>query len=446
MNSTTTPGLGLSLSGGGYRATAFHLGTLKKLQEMKILEKVNVISTISGGSITGAYYCLNKDNYTEFEKSLYHKLQTGNVVTKVLLSVTFLQLILVTLLFIGPACYFLFTSHAWLFPVLFAAYIFILLKFQFYIFPVSKRIEKIYDDFFYNKKTLNHLPDHPVLVVGATNLQTARAFTFSKLFMMDSTYQYLSPPISFEASGFPVSRAVMASSCVPFAFSPIHIEKKFFTNPEDAEKVHPVLVDGGVYDNQGIHKIMQRGRYACGTVITSDAGTGSAGESKFPNTIGLLMETVNVFMSRIKKVQMVQDVYNNAGTANKQIAYFSLGWDVENCISGFIRNLASRQITREVTEAHQLKPEWVLDPENYETVIADYLKQRLDYNNIDKPSDEEKKIARGVGTNLTSLSKIQVDCLMKQAGALTEIQVKLYCPGILRAGFNSRSDDTDGQQ
>lgn len=427
---SSTPRLGVSLSGGGYRATAFHLGTLKKLHAMKILEKTAIISTISGGSITGAYYCLNKDNFPEFEKSLYEKLQTKNVIKKVLLSWTFLQLLLVAAIFLVPAFYFLFGSPAWLFPVLFALFVFVLLKFQFHIFPVSKRIEKIYDQFFFNKKTLNDLPDSPVLVLGSTNLQTARAFTFSKIWMQDSTYQYMNPRITFKAGAFPLARAVMASSCVPFAFTPIMIDRKFFTNEEDAKKVHPVLVDGGVYDNQGIHKIMQQGQYACSTIITSDAGSGSSGESKFSNTISLLMETVNVFMSRIKKVQMVQDVYNNAGGANKQIAYFSLGWDVENCIPGFVNNLASKQITQSVIEAHQLKPEWVANPKEYEAVITSYLKDRLHYAAIAKPTPEEKKIARRVGTNLTSLSKSQVDCLIKQAEALTEIQVKLYCPGI----------------
>ncbi len=57
---STNNQLGISLSGGGYRATAYHLGTLKKLHAMNILEKATVISTISGGSITGAYYCLRE--------------------------------------------------------------------------------------------------------------------------------------------------------------------------------------------------------------------------------------------------------------------------------------------------------------------------------------------------------------------------------------------------
>ena len=72
--------LGLSLSGGGYRAAAFHLGTLNKLHEMGVLQQADVISTISGGSIIGAYYCLQKDNYDEFSKNLYSGLQQKNIV------------------------------------------------------------------------------------------------------------------------------------------------------------------------------------------------------------------------------------------------------------------------------------------------------------------------------------------------------------------------------
>ncbi|MBK6634605.1 MAG: patatin-like phospholipase family protein [Chitinophagaceae bacterium] len=62
--------LGLALSGGGYRAAAFHVGTLKKLDELGILSKVNVLSTISGGSITGAYYCINNTSFEVFEKEM----------------------------------------------------------------------------------------------------------------------------------------------------------------------------------------------------------------------------------------------------------------------------------------------------------------------------------------------------------------------------------------
>jgi NTE family protein len=428
---STTSRTGLSLSGGGYRATAFHLGTLKKLYEMKILSKVDVLSTISGGSIAGAAYCSNQGNFDSFYNSLYEGLQRKNVIRNVLLSFTFLQLILFALIFLGTAFYFLFTPYPWLFPILFAAFFFLLLKFQFYIFPVSKQIEKIYDKLFYHNKTLDKLNERPVLVIGSTNLQTARTFTFSKYWMGDTTYEYLKPPITFKPADFPLARAVMASSCVPFAFTPVAIKDKYFTNSEDAKKVHPILVDGGVYDNQGIHKIMQHGRYACDIVITSDAGAGSTAEGNFGNTFTLLMQTVNVFMSRIKNVQTAEDVFDNAATANKQIAYLSLGWDVEKCIPGFITNLQSKQITKLVIEANKLKTEWVEDPKLYENEITDHLNTITGYAAIDKPTPEEKKIARSVGTSLTSLSKVKVDCLIKQAKALTELQVKLYCPTLI---------------
>lgn len=50
--------IGLALSGGGYRAAAYHIGTLRALNRLGILDKVDVISAVSGGSITAAYYVL----------------------------------------------------------------------------------------------------------------------------------------------------------------------------------------------------------------------------------------------------------------------------------------------------------------------------------------------------------------------------------------------------
>ena len=43
--------IGLSLSGGGSRAVAFHLGTLRALEDLKLLDGIAVISGVSGGSV-----------------------------------------------------------------------------------------------------------------------------------------------------------------------------------------------------------------------------------------------------------------------------------------------------------------------------------------------------------------------------------------------------------
>ncbi len=58
MTATTPDKLGLCLSGGGFRASLFHIGVLAALAEREMLHKVDVISTVSGGSIIGAYYYL----------------------------------------------------------------------------------------------------------------------------------------------------------------------------------------------------------------------------------------------------------------------------------------------------------------------------------------------------------------------------------------------------
>src|ERR1700730_18981396 len=45
-------GIGLALSGGGYRAMVFHVGALIRLNEVALLRKIKRISSVSGGSIT----------------------------------------------------------------------------------------------------------------------------------------------------------------------------------------------------------------------------------------------------------------------------------------------------------------------------------------------------------------------------------------------------------
>src|SRR5262249_13447208 len=50
--------IGLALSGGGFRASLFHIGVLARLAELDVLRGVEVLSCVSGGSIIGAHYYL----------------------------------------------------------------------------------------------------------------------------------------------------------------------------------------------------------------------------------------------------------------------------------------------------------------------------------------------------------------------------------------------------
>jgi predicted acylesterase/phospholipase RssA len=48
---------GMAFSGGGFRATAYHLGVLRRLDQLGTLSKIRFISAVSGGAILAAYWC-----------------------------------------------------------------------------------------------------------------------------------------------------------------------------------------------------------------------------------------------------------------------------------------------------------------------------------------------------------------------------------------------------
>jgi NTE family protein len=434
---TTTNELGISLSGGGYRASAFHLGTLNKLHKLGILEKVDVISTISGGSITGAAWGLYEGSYETFHQEMINKISSKDVLNYIFSSFIFFRTVFFVLIFVGGAVWLSFTRWSpFTLPVV-AIFVFLFLKWQFKIFPVSKIIEKAYKEFFFDDKTLKDLKTHPILAIGSSNLETGRPFTFSKDKMSDSYYSSKSnydPPIVFVQSEFPVARAVMASSCVPGAFTPVLIDKSFFKSASDFDRIHPQLVDGGVYDNQGIQKITQpKSRYECRIIITSDAGNQFFANEKYPNSIALLSRTVGLFMNRIKNSQLVQDVYQNTSGASRPIAYLSLGWRIQNLIPGFINNMIESQVTNEVINAHQLQPEWVKNPSAFRNEIQSALENSTGYAAISDRdlTFEEWNMVRKTGTNLTKLSLKRIELLIRHAENLTELQVKLYCPMLI---------------
>lgn len=57
--------LGLALSGGGFRATLFHLGVVKALLDRGVLKDVCHITSVSGGSILAAHLVLHWEEYTD---------------------------------------------------------------------------------------------------------------------------------------------------------------------------------------------------------------------------------------------------------------------------------------------------------------------------------------------------------------------------------------------
>jgi predicted acylesterase/phospholipase RssA len=55
--------IGLALSGGGFRASLYHLGLVRFLRDSGILPQITHITSVSGGSILAAHLALNWQRY-----------------------------------------------------------------------------------------------------------------------------------------------------------------------------------------------------------------------------------------------------------------------------------------------------------------------------------------------------------------------------------------------
>jgi NTE family protein len=234
-------GIGLALSGGGYRAMVFHVGALIRLNEVALLRKIKRISSVSGGSITAGVLgtSWNELNFTKDVASNF-----GIVVDRVR------EMAGVTV-----------DAGAIIGGILLPG-------------SISDRVAKAYDKTLFKGAKLEALPDdsqpgNPRFVINATNIQTAALWRFSRNYMGDYRVGLVERP------DVSVAAAVAASSAFPPVLSPseLDIQQPVVNTPGADLHKEPytktaVLSDGGVYDNLGLETITKR--YA--TLLVSDAG------------------------------------------------------------------------------------------------------------------------------------------------------------------------------
>jgi NTE family protein len=232
-------GVGLCLSGGGYRAMVFHVGVLWRLYEANVLRGVSRISSVSGGSITAAvlgrhWMDLPFDGARAREDFVP---RVVDPVRKLAGETLDAEAIVLGLALAGT---------------------------------VGQRIAAAYDKHLFNGATLQDLPDSPRFVINATNVQSCVLWRFSKPYMGDYRVgRVLRPKTS-------LARAVAASSAFPPVLSPVELDvdpDSFSTDPNaDLQRVpftsKIVLTDGGVYDNLGLETVWKRYQ----TVLVSDGG------------------------------------------------------------------------------------------------------------------------------------------------------------------------------
>ena len=69
--------VGLAFSGGGFRAVAFQLGTLRALHDRGVLARVSVVSGVSGGALLAALYAYGDEPFDQFDRRVQRILRRG---------------------------------------------------------------------------------------------------------------------------------------------------------------------------------------------------------------------------------------------------------------------------------------------------------------------------------------------------------------------------------
>lgn len=241
----------LSFSGGGTRAAALSYGVLKELRDTtfivdghqkKLLDEVDTISSVSGGSFTAAYYGLFGDQIFDDYEHVFLKQNVQKILIHGLLN---------------PLNWYYFLTTG---------------------FDRSALAIEYYDKYIFRKCTFTNLQNKkgPFIQINATDLGTGQPFRFTQ-----DMFDYLCSDLS----GYKIARAVAASSAVPVAFAPIALanfpgcekvsqeRKKIIKDEEIADgRIQKIvrdystyldknnrryihLVDGGISDNLGVHSV-----------------------------------------------------------------------------------------------------------------------------------------------------------------------------------------------
>ncbi|WP_246811648.1 patatin-like phospholipase family protein [Mesorhizobium silamurunense] len=240
---TTRQGLGLCLSGGGYRSMLFHAGALARLNEAGLLGKLDMVSSVSGGSIAAGLLAV-----------MWPKLIFGDDGIAANFDIYLNKILAFSEVFLDLPS----TLKGILNPFSSAA----------------REVAACYERHLFDSEQpmLKSLVDRPWFVFCSSNLGTGSLFRMSNRYIADHRIGMA------EDADLPVATAIAASSAFPPFLSPLRLglvpsqwkDKKLdpTVGPRIGKARRAVLTDGGVYDNHGIEPALKR----CRWLLVSDAG------------------------------------------------------------------------------------------------------------------------------------------------------------------------------
>ncbi len=431
--------VGLALSGGGFRASLFHLGVLARLAEMDVLRAVEALSTVSGGSIVGAHYYLEVQKILEKGKDtsiaqheyidVVHRVQERflagvqrNLRTRALASLaTNLRMI--------------FSKE----------------------YSRSHRLGELYEENLYQcigknaqhrtePRTMPELlvkpadqPDShpfkpkfsnwrrrakvPVLLLNTTSLNSGHSWHFTGRWMgeppgsigteidVNERYRrlwYEQAPKD-QHKNYRLGYAVAASSCVPGLFEPLVLDELY---PERTIR----LVDGGVHDNQGVGALLDED---CTLVLCSDA-SGHMGDQKHPSNsiIGVPLRSNSILMDRVREAEY-QDLRARVDSRALQGLFFihtkkgleSLPIDWIDCqdptgmpeaASDTTDYGVDRDLQRKLA-AIRTDLDSFTEVEAYSLMLSGYLMTEYEFKELDKQHKRDGELGTWGGFNIEAL-------------------------------------------
>ena len=231
---TQKPRTGLALSGGGYRATLFALGSLWRLNELGYLKSLDRITGVSGGSITLGHLAQNWQAL-EFDEKTKVASNFQQIIAKPIQDFCSQNLDIKAIIsgLLSPTE------------------------------TIGNKVAKAYQQKLFGNTRLEQLPSGagiPEFIFYATNYDTGSSVRITN----KDIYDYKLGEAS--SKGILLSQAVGASSAFPPYFAPVIIDSsqwqwqpgKFsshFADPDGVLHQQLTLVDGGLYDNMGIEAI-----------------------------------------------------------------------------------------------------------------------------------------------------------------------------------------------
>lgn len=236
-----------SFSGGGYRATFFHAGVLRKLIAFGLKDRIKMISSVSGGSIISALFGINFDEIESVES--YDRL-----IIDPLMEFSKKDIRTKLLFYKGAS----------------------LLRIK----SDSKIMVENLNECLFHDKTMADLSEKVQIIINATNLNNGLRWQFANYNFGDDKTGY-----SYDVENIPIALAVTSSACFPGLISPMKLdiqEYKFYHKDKD-EKNDPspnvtpdfvYLADGGIFDNLGYFPVEQACVHNQNSIfVVSDAAT-----------------------------------------------------------------------------------------------------------------------------------------------------------------------------